>query len=376
MKPLSKYYIKSIIIVNKMFVGTLLTGDKAMNMRILFISTSFFVISTQTFAENKQWTWFHRKSFSENEQEINKQKHSIAFAKIDLPEFTQLVPSFNVYPRPEKKGHFTFYAQVRNAKTKKWSKWHRMITWGAQEQKSFKTQSDGITSYHHVRLESVHDTADAFAIKIASEDGADLSLIKSFAVNVSNLHEFNPEKESIMALVRSVYIKGVPCISQFELSHPRNDGLCSPTSCTMLTSYLLAKQIDPIAFAEKSHDQGLDKYGSWPFNMAHAFEQSQGKIFFAVTRLNSFKNLYDHLCKGIPVVVSVRGHLNGAPRIYHNGHLLVVIGYDSTTKEVICHDPAVPESKLTKKRYALKNFMEAWERSHRLAYLAEPKIKG
>lgn len=345
-----------------------------MIMRNLLINISLFLIPTQVFAENKQWTWLHRKSFTESEQDLNKQKHSLAFAKTDLPEFTQLVFSWNAF-RP-KKGHFTFYVQVRNATTKKWSKWHRMLTWGAQEQKSFKTQSDGMSSYHHVRLELAHDSADAFAIKMASDDSADLSLIKSFAVNISNLNEFNAEKESVMALARSVYIKGVPAISQFELSHPRNDGLCSPTSCAMLTSYLLSKQIDPIDFAEKSHDQGLDKYGSWPFNMAHAFERSQGKILFAVTRLNSFKNLYDHLCKGIPVVVSVRGHINGAPRVYHNGHLLVVVGYDSNTKEVICHDPAVPDSKLTKKRYDLKNFMQAWERSHRLAYLADPLIQG
>ena len=341
----------------------------------MLIVLSFYLISAHCYAEHKQWTWLHRKSFTESEQELNKQKRSLAFAKTDLPPFTQLVFSWNAF-RP-KHGHFTFYAQVRNAATKKWSKWHRMITWGSQEQKSFKTQSDGMSSYHHVRLESATDlSADAFAIKMASDDAADLSLVKSFAVNLSNFNEFNSESDSVMALARSVYIKGVPRISQFELSHPRNDGLCSPTSCTMLTSYLIAEQIDPIDFAEKSHDQGLDKYGSWPFNVAHAFERSHGKILFAVTRLNSFKNLYDHLCKGIPVVVSVRGHITGAPRVYHNGHLLVVIGYDSKTKEVICHDPAVPESKLGKKRYDLKNFMQAWERSHRLAYLADPIIQG
>ncbi len=344
-------------------------------IRNLLLIVGFILISANSFAENKQWTWLHRKSFTESEQELNKQKRSLAFAKTDLPVFTQLVFSWNAF-RPEQ-GHFTFFAQVRNAATKKWSKWHHMITWGAHEQKSFKTQPDGNSSYHHVRLESAQDVvADAFAIKLASSDGADISLIKSFAVNVSNFNEFNAEKEFQMALLTSVHIKGVPQISQFELEHPRNDGLCSPTSCTMLTSYLLAQQIDPIDFAEKSHDRGLGNYGSWPFNLAHAFELSGGKILFAVARLNSFKNLHDHLCKGIPVVVSVRGHLHGAPKVYHNGHLLVVVGYDNKTREVICHDPAVADSKLSKMRYELKNFMQAWERSHRLAYLADPITQG
>ena len=272
-----------------------------------------------------------------------------------------------------KKGYYTFYAQVRNAKTKQWSKWHRMISWGAHIQKSFKTDPDHISHYQHVRLESVGALkADAFAVKIDAHDNADLSLVKSFAVNLSNLDEFKHEHEKIMAHAKSVFIKGVPRYSQFELKHPRNDGLCSPTSCAMLTAYLLAKHIDPIDFAEKSLDKGLDKYGSWPFNMAHAFERSQGKILFAVTRFNSFQNLYDHLCKGIPVVVSVRGHIHGAPRVYNNGHLLLVVGYDSKTKEVVCHDPAVKDSKLGRKKYHLKNFMQAWERSHRLAYVADP----
>jgi hypothetical protein len=106
--------------------------------------------------------------------------------------------------------------------------------------------------------------------------------------------------------------------------------------------------------------------------MAHAFEEAEGKMLFAVSRFNSFENLYNHLRKGIPVAVSVRGHIHGAPRTYNNGHLLVVVGYDSKTKQVICHDPAVSETKLVKIKYPLKSFLQAWERSHRLAYLADP----
>lgn len=334
-----------------------------------------FCVPSLLAVEKKQWTWFHRKQFNDSEQLLNKEKKSLATAKTDLPLFTQLVFSWNAF-RPHK-GHFTFHAQVRNAATKKWSKWHRMMVWGFTEQKSFKTEPDYMSSYHHVRLETSKTlSADAFAIKVVAQDGADLSLLKSFGVNLSNLNEFTHEHESLMAAARSVFVKGVPQYSQFELKHPRNDGLCSPTSCAMLTSYLMAEHIDPVDFAEKSLDKGLDKYGSWPFNIAHAFERSNGRASFAVTRLNSFKNLYDHLCRGIPVGVSVRGNIAGAPRVYHNGHLLVVVGYDSKTKEVICHDPAVSEAKLGRKRYNLKNFMQAWERSHRLAYVADPIIQG
>lgn len=321
--------------------------------------------------QNSSWTWLHRKYFSNEEQEQNKIKKAIICAKNNLPHFNQLIFSWNAL-RP-KKGYFTFYAQIKNAKTQKWGKWHRMISWGNNIQKSYKTNPDQLSSYHHVRLESAIDSkADAFAIKVESEEGADLALLKSFAVNLSNFSNFKSELEQNLASLSTVYIQGVPQFSQFELDHPRNDGFCSPTSCAMLISYLMSKRIDPVKFAEKSHDTGLDKYGSWPFNMAHAFEHSQGKISFAVTRFNSFKNLYAHLSKGIPVVISVRGYIQGAPKVYNNGHLLLVIGYDAKTKDVICHDPAVSDAKIVKKRYPLKSFLSAWERSHRLAYLAHP----
>lgn len=353
----------------------MVTGKGSIPMKAfikgLMIIVCMAVMPRVVRADNKnQWTWLHRRQLSECEQQRNKHEKEISFSKKDIPAFTQLVFSWNAF-RPTK-GHFVFYGQVRNASTKKWSKWHRMMMWGVHVQKSFITESDKVSHYLHVRLElNAGHYADGFTIKIEALDGADLSLLKSFSVNVANLNDFNPEDETIMDIKRSVYIKKVPCFSQFELNHPRNDGLCSPTSCAMLTGFLLSRSIDPVDFAEKSFDSGLDKYGSWPFNMAHAFEKSEGKVSFAVARLNSVTNLHDHLCKGIPVVVSVRGYLPGAPRVYQNGHLLIVVGYDSKTKEVICHDPAVADAQLCKKRYPLKSFMNAWERSHRLAYLAD-----
>ena len=319
--------------------------------------------------ETKQWTWLHRKSFTHEQQALNCVKQEIMCAKKNLPLFTQLLFSWNAL-RPEN-GYFTFYVQVRNQTTQKWSKWHKMMSWGATIQQSFTSESDQFSSYHHVRLETNKTLADAFAIKVKSEQDADLSLLKSFTVNLANLNEFSHEDEKKLHTLPSLYVKDVPSISQFTLKHPRNDGLCSPTSCTMLASYLLCSKIDPLIFAEKSFDTGLDKYGSWPFNMAHAYECGQQKVGFAVARLSSFKNLYEQLKKSIPVAVSVRGYIKGAPRLYHNGHLLVVVGYDGKTKEVICHDPAASDTSLVKKRYSLKNFLNAWERSHRLAYLAQ-----
>jgi hypothetical protein len=154
------------------------------------------------------------------------------------------------------------------------------------------------------------------------------------------------------------------------LNHHKKEVLCSPTSCSMLVSYLMKKRIDPVLFADNAYDAGLNAYGSWPFNVAHAFEVCKGKYLFHVERLSSFSSLYHYLRKKIPVVVSVRGKIIGAPKEYNDGHLLLVVGWDQYHKKVICHDPAIAHSKETRVAYDARSFIRAWELSRRLAYIA------
>lgn len=322
----------------------------------------------------QQWTWMYKKKFDGNELEALGEKHGLTFFKHDIPAFTQLIFSWNAL-RPTK-GYFTFAAQVRDAHSKKWYSWHKMMAWGAQIQRSFLSEGGDGTAYRHVRLEMDKDLfADGFRIKIQAHDGANLADLKACAASVSNfaLLQSEPITQRLLSLP-SLHIEGVPKLSQKILDHPRAAHLCSPTSCTMLTSYLSSRLIDPIVTAERSYDAGLEIYGSWPFNMATAFEACGGSIFFAVVRLNSFENIYQRLAMGIPVAVSVRGYLEGASQLMPHGHFLVVVGWDAQTQQVICHDPAFESNKKTFRKYPIKSFLEAWERavSPRLAYLAEP----
>jgi len=238
-----------------------------------------------------------------------------------------------------------------------------------------KTKNDH-TKYLYVRLETNRSTlSDAFRIKIVSHEGANLGLVKSFSVCLSDFKKFRSESIGEMVLrLPSVYIKNVPKLSQFMIEHERNRGMCSPTSMTMLVEYLTNQKIDPMDFAEMAFDRGLNAYGSWPFNMAHAFERSSGSYWFAMERLHSFKSLYKHLLTGIPVVVSVRGKIKGAAKDYNSGHLLVVVGWDVRNKRVICHDPAFATENETVRGYSIEDFLAAWERSHRLAYIARPVV--
>lgn len=346
-------------------------GNKSIRYSLLI----GIMVSQAMYGQEEPWTWLHRKVFSKQDSIENGQKKEIAFVKEGCESFTQLVFSWNALR--DKKGYFSFWVRVHNKTNGQWGSWHKMVEWGSGVQRSFVSKGKDNTRYLHVRLElDGEDHADAFCIKILSHDDADLSLIKSFAVALSDYQKFKPELIDKKGLkFSSVRIKSVPKKAQLSLDHIRSNHMCSPTSCSMLTSFLAGNDIDALNFAHKSFDEGLDAYGSWPFNTAHAFELCDQKAWFAPVRLHSFQRLHNQLKQGIPVVVSVRGMIEGAPKSYDNGHLLVVVGWDSQKQLVICHDPAFDHADKIVKQYPVKSFLSAWERSYRLAYLADLIVK-
>ena len=340
---------------------------------LLLVLPLFFSISidAQENTKKKLWSWIYYRTFSEQELEGHKNKPHIFFAKEQVPLFNQLIFSWNSL-RPEK-GYFSFLVQVHSSKTNEWSSWHHMADWGAQMQLSFASKSDGIAHYDYVclKMENNH-LADAFRIKVISHGGANIALLKACGVSFSDSNNFKAEViDRQLTNLPSVHIKNVPILSQFELDHSKNDSICSPTSCSMLTMFLSDKKNDTLDFVLKAYDSGLKVYGSWPFNVAHAFEQCDERYWFFTTRLNSFAGLHQRLMLGIPVVVSVRGPLETAALPYKNGHLMVVVGWNAKKQEVIVHDPAFKNGKEVVHHYPLKSFLESWERSRRLAYLAE-----
>jgi hypothetical protein len=213
--------------------------------------------------------------------------------------------------------------------------------------------------------------ADAFRIKIEAHEGADLSLLRSLHACVSDLSKFKAGSVEQFAHLKSVTIHNIPLQSQMILNHPRASNLCSPTSLSMLLGYLKQSSVDPLLCAEHVYDSGLDSFGSWPFNAAHAFEACEGKVHFGVARLTSFADLHKQLSHNMPVMVSVRGDLKGAAKPYNDGHLLLVTGFDAKHKKVLCHDPAFDQSERVTVSYDLESFLQAWGCSRNLAYVAE-----
>ena len=319
-----------------------------------------------------EWTWVYRKNFIERDRKAHEKKKFLLFEQGNVAPFTQLIFSWNAF-RPLQ-GHFSFLVQVRDAATKKWGVWHRMVEWGHNMQQSFLSKSDGFSSHIHVRLETDDKKpADGFKIKVEPHNCASLGLVQGVSVAFSNFNLFKPQPHhAIDQELASVHLADMPTISQFALEHDDKGRICSPVSCSMVAHYLTGKYNDPLDFAVAAFDTGLGVYGSWPCNMAHAFEECDGKVNFFVRRMNSFKDVHQQLMQGMPVVVSVRGTLPGAFKPFPQGHLMVIVGWDSNTREVLCHDPACESDEMVFKRYPLEEFLRAWECSHRLAYVAEP----
>lgn len=316
------------------------------------------------------WTWNFKKVFSADE--INKigTGNVRTLTKVNVPCFTQCMVSWNAF-RPEK-GHFTLWIQVRHHKDQRWGSWHKMVSWGKDVQSSYFIEQDKGVVYHHVRLELPHhDRADAVRIKVETHAGAVFDDFRLLSVALSDFTLFCEEPLHVLNDLPTVHVKGVPVYSQMILDHPKKEVICSPTSLSMVVGFVRGEDVNPCDFAEQSFDKGLQVYGSWPFNIAHAFERCNGSMLFRVIRSNSFADVHARLQNQLPVVVSVRGAIKGAPQEYPKGHLLVIVGWDQESKKVLCHDPAWNCVEKVVVAYDARSFIRAWERSRRLMYVVE-----
>ncbi|KKP24273.1 MAG: hypothetical protein SZ59_C0002G0119 [candidate division TM6 bacterium GW2011_GWF2_28_16] len=318
-------------------------------------------------------TYFKNLNISQDSKE-----NIYEWSQVSSFPFTELILSWNSF-RP-KTGEYSFFVSVRY--DGRWSDWSKIASWGNKKQKTFSNNKNRFVHIKHVRLEMQKRKANAFKIRVVAKHGANLSDVKVLFACVSDWHNFKLSKKVLNH--PSVVIKGVPKVSQWHVNHNRTKDLCSPTSTSMILEYYTEKglfsnnsrdlkEYVPY-FAERVHDQSyLNIYGAWPLNVAQVFQESKGKLFARVQRLNGVNELYSYIARNIPVAVSVRGYLPGAYKSYDNGHFIVVVGWDKAKNAFLCIDPAFPE-RLTR-AYKLPGFIRAWGRSvsPNLAYIMTPR---
>ena len=315
---------------------------------------------------------------------VSKKNNSITWHVKSLPhQFTELLLSWNA-SRP-RTGLLSFFTNVKHKGV--WSGFQKMAEWGKGAQKSFLENGHPHVQTKHVRVElqSKNVLGEEFEVEVRAEGGASINDIKALHVCTTNNNLFN-YKKSIIDLP-SLTISGIPRFSQMHIPHPRFADMCSPTATHMIVHYWLGKKFikprshanhHPLAesaadFAQQAYDQSyLNIYGNWPFNIAHAFDVSQGKLHSSLQRLNTFHDLYDYLKRGIPVAVSIRGVLRNAFKEYNNGHFVVVVGWDQKHQRVLCIDPAFTEKEEMLRPYYFDDFAFAWAKSRHLAYVIKP----
>jgi len=350
--------------------GNCLKRGCVVKLKAFFFISLVFITHT-AWGEQAPWTWLYRYSPPTYAHRGFSRKRFVA-ARQDIAPFTQLIFSWNAH-RPLK-GKFVFWGQVRDAVTHKWYDWHRMADWGCDGQVTHCSVRKNSSSYNYVRLEAPEGRrGDGFRIKVEGTDGAVLQNFAQLNVCVSNLPAFTIEPMASLNSLPSVAIKDVPTYSQMEVASLDANRICSPTSLAMVLGYFNKEEYDPAVCAQNTYDPGLDTFGSWPFNVAHAYTACTTPRHFYVRRLPGFAQLHKFLMQGTPVIVSIRGQLKGMPEglTYSQGHLLVVIGYDHKNKKVRCHDPAFAKGSMVSHSYDASDFIRAWERSRRLAYLSD-----
>ncbi len=299
-----------------------------------------------------------------NAHMIHQDNVEAEWRKENLIPFNELMLSWNA-ARPSA-GKYLFYVSV---KTKEWSPWLLYAAWGSEGQQSFsnKAENDPVRVYQDAIEVTEGNQATGFQIKIVTEGNASLNQVYHLHVYTNGDRISKPEQN----IEYTSFVQlDVPGLSQMALSHARNTDLCSPTSTTAVTRYLANNDhLNAVNFAQKSWDSGFDIFGNWVFNVAQSAAELGQKWSCWVERLNGFDDIYRNLHQGTPVIVSLRGPLPGSALPYAKGHLMAIVGYDPSQKKVICMDPAFPSDSETQALYDLSDFMEAWGRRGRVAYI-------
>lgn len=285
----------------------------------------------------------------------------------EMAPFTEMILSWNA-KRP-RQGEYLIYVKV---KTPTWSPWLLYACWGAEEQTSFHntTEQAPVRVYQDAVELLAGNQATGFQVKVEANEGASLQ-------DFYSIHVYTNGKEaSSQSFPNEVDTIQLPVagLSQMTLAHVRSKDLCSPTSTASVVRYLSQKKtVDPVSFAQNVWDKNFNIFGNWVLNVAQASHELGPNWHCWVQRLDHFMDIYSQLRQGFPVVVSVRGPLSGSALPYAQGHLITVIGYDVKQRQVICMDPAFPSDEKTLVGYPLSEFVEAWSRRGKIAYLFTKK---
>jgi Peptidase_C39 like family len=295
---------------------------------------------------------------------LEKEKNLFVWEETLLRPFDELIISWNA-KRPLQ-GAYLIQASLLITE---WSPWMDYAFWGAHSQYTFKESlAEASLKIDQDIIEVLEGKkAHGFKIRIIATENVSLEQFHMLHISATDsaAHEID------LRTYENVFIDlQVPICSQMSLPDERRFRLCSPTATTAVINFLSnSLDLSPLQFADAVKDVAFDMYGNWILNTAQASCQLEKPWHCFVARLTSFNQIINQLKVGYPVVVSIKGPLNGSALPYESGHLLVVKGYDSKKQRVFCMDPAFPTDELTEVSYDLNDFLIAWGRRMGIAYI-------
>ena len=264
-----------------------------------------------------------------------------------------------------------------------WSKWYVLGIWASDDSSirrhSVQSQedSDGLVAADTFVSSNKEETTNGFQLKLRlfSADGVSTPGVHNAAVAYSTAA---PKSASVSAgnpVLWNTFIN-VPAYSQ--MVYPNGGNVwCSPTSTSMVLAYLdkYTGDCEPrvLATVDGVFDWIYDGHGNWPFNTAYAATHGYEGY---VARFTSLVKAEEFVAAGTPVILSIawsKGELTNSDVDSTNGHLLVLVGFDSSGNPIV-NDPASPDDASVQKTYLRSEFEPLWlQASGGTVYLLYPQ---
>jgi hypothetical protein len=254
----------------------------------------------------------------------------------------------------------------------RWSKWYVLGIWALDtptiRRHSVKDQgdADGFVAADTFVSSNKEATTDAFQLRLRlfSVDGRTIPIVHNLSVALSTSH---PTSGSVSRGDPGRWNTLLEVLQCSQMVYPNGGNVwCSPTSLSMVLSYWDGypgpREPRVRAFVESVFDWVYEGHGNWPFNAA--FAAARGYDAY-IARLTSLERVEEFITAGVPVIVSIawgKGELTGADVEGSNGHLMVVVGFDSAGN-LIVNDPAAPADESVRRTYLRTEFEPLWLRA-------------
>lgn len=276
------------------------------------------------------------------------------------PPFDELVPSWNSTTN----GGGSLTLEVRVKIGEQWTGWYSFGQWGKVRSSATSKDHWGEVDTDTLKLKK---PATAWQYRVILQQ-AKLHLV---SINTSRRSHFKAGLGKAGNPLLWGKVITVPQRSQ--MIYPGGgEAWCSPTSTSMIMAFR-GIHVDVPQAAAATYDHLYGGTGNWAFNAAYAGEQG---LRAYLTRLPHLAAAEPFIAAGKPLALSLgwkKGELAGAFIPSSEGHLMVLVGFDSAGNPVL-NDPAAPEDNRVRVTYPRAAFERLWlSHSGGLAYVVEPR---